>query len=118
MYTPANGFREATVNIQGRTFSLRAPIIRFQYCALTCLYESACVLLSLFYNPAGSVSQSGSYSAPDEEEGKLDDRLRHNQIHYSSAVSQRITIQTHEDLYLASIVLEYKYIQTVTDLSV
>lgn len=59
-------------------------------CSHVCLCERACVFPSLFYSPARSISQSGSYSVAGEEEWKPGDRLRHTPIHYSSAVSERI----------------------------
>lgn len=96
---------------------MRGPIIRSQYPAIS--HVSVCAgecVSSALYNPARSVSHSGLYSVAGEEEEKLGDRLRHNPIHYSSAVRGKITIRTSNVFDLAyddCEELEYKYIQIV-----
>lgn len=48
-------------------------------CSYVYVCERACVFPSLFCNAARSIPQSGSNRVAGEEEGKLTDRLRHNQ---------------------------------------
>lgn len=73
-------------------------------CSHVYVCECARVFPYLFYNPARSISQSGSNSVAGEEEGKPGDRLRHDPIHYSSAVRERLSIQTYNDLQWTSTV--------------
>lgn len=49
MYTPAMCPGDAIINIQGRAFTVRAPIIRFQYPALTCICVSVHVFSHLCF---------------------------------------------------------------------
>lgn len=60
-YTPANGFREATINIQGQAFTVRAPIIRFQYRALTCMRVSVHVYSYLCFITLLDISLSQAH---------------------------------------------------------
>lgn len=88
VYTPAKGSRDATINSQGQVYSVRAPIISFQYPALTCTPCMWACTCGLFCNPLSQAHIVWQVR-------KLADRWRHRPIHYSSAVTQRFTLHTY-----------------------
>lgn len=88
VYTPAKGSRDATINSQGQVYSVRAPIIRLQYPALTCTLCMWACTCGLFCSPLSQAHIVWQVR-------KLADRLRHSPIHYSSAVIERFTLQTY-----------------------
>lgn len=91
MCTPAKGSRDATINTQGRVLSVRAPIIRFQYPALTCSCVGVHVCRYLCFITPRSIHLSLGLTQRRQVSGrrKLADRLRHEPMHYSSAVRER-----------------------------
>jgi len=77
----AKGCRAATMNIQGRAFNVRAPIIRFQYPALMCARAWACTCFPIIVSEPVRLS---AQTHTGEEQERLADR--HHPIHNSAAV--------------------------------